>query len=214
MVTAFRCALELGSPATSGLPPRMVAARDTYHEMLFVVEASSEFLAWLGYAGLGRIATVGRSSLPADLTVAQSPPAHSPLQTTLQMNYRLRPATNLSGCTGVHQGRRHCTSQGAFDNSLPPPAALSPLEPLAGHYILLISQSKSRPRGRYTIPNLAHAPRLRRYSVRSPIGRRLSALPALTASTPRFTVALSFVKWTRLASPLPRYPPVRAARLS
>ena len=83
MVTAFRCALELSSPATSGLPPRVVAARDTYHEMMFVVEASSDSLAWLGYAGLGRIATVGRSSLPADLTVAQSPPAHSPLQTTL-----------------------------------------------------------------------------------------------------------------------------------
>lgn len=41
---------------------------------------------------------------------------------------------------------------------LPPPAALRPLEPLAGHYMLLISQSKSRPRGRYTIPNLAPLP--------------------------------------------------------
>lgn len=140
MVTAFRCALELSSPATSGLPPRVVAACDTYHEMMFVVEAGTDFRHSLDKAGITSIFSADQ-------------PLHSPLQTTLQMNYRLtivggRYITAFCAVAPVH-------SNGHAITHFPPPAALSPLEPLAGSYMLLISQSKSRLRGHHTIPNLA-----------------------------------------------------------
>lgn len=128
-------------------------------------------------------------------------PAHSPLQTKLQMNYRLDaesgfdPETSLTRLCPVELLQHPC------DNPLTPPAAQCYLSHWRVTSRYTWKYVSSRWRQGSKISNSIPHPRLRRYSVRSPIGRRLSALPALTASTPRCIVALSFLMRTRLASP-------------